>query len=163
MTAITKFCFTEESWQNVGEKENTSRCFLADYSVFYSPIISFTVPSIVRCGTLDQLAKPTFRSRYTHTTFTEQSEGPMDTIASSGTYLAVKLPTALVSQLSLRLLFLLLTTTIPSTARVQYVNKYKPTDSNIKDCVIANKMLSLFYMDHTLWGLSSPLTFRRAW
>ena len=32
---------------------------------------------------LDQLAKPTFRSRYAHTPFTEQSEGPMDTVASN--------------------------------------------------------------------------------
>ena len=31
---------------------------------------------------LDQLAKPTFRSHYAHTPFTEQSEGPMDTVAS---------------------------------------------------------------------------------
>ena len=34
---------------------------------------------------VDQLAKPTFRSRYAHTPFgseTEQSEGPMDTVAS---------------------------------------------------------------------------------
>ena len=32
---------------------------------------------------LDQLAKPTFRSRYAHTLFvTEQSEGPMDTVVS---------------------------------------------------------------------------------
>ena len=32
---------------------------------------------------LDELAKPTFRSRYAHTPFTEQSEGPMDTVASN--------------------------------------------------------------------------------
>ena len=33
---------------------------------------------------LDQLAKPTFRSRYAHTpVVTEQSEGPIDTIASN--------------------------------------------------------------------------------
>ena len=35
---------------------------------------------------IDQLAKPTFRSRYAHTPFgsvTEQSEGPMDTVAST--------------------------------------------------------------------------------
>ena len=31
----------------------------------------------------DQLAKPTFRSRYTHTQFTEQSEGAMDKVAST--------------------------------------------------------------------------------
>ena len=32
---------------------------------------------------LEQLAKPTFRSRYAHTpSVTEQSEGPMDTVAS---------------------------------------------------------------------------------
>ena len=32
---------------------------------------------------LDQLAKPTFRSRYAHTPITEQSEGQMDTVAST--------------------------------------------------------------------------------
>ena len=31
---------------------------------------------------LDQLAKLTFRSRYAHTPVTEQSEGPMNTVAS---------------------------------------------------------------------------------
>ena len=36
---------------------------------------------IVQC--IDQLAKPAFRSRYAHTPFVEQSEGPMDTVASS--------------------------------------------------------------------------------
>ena len=35
----------------------------------------------------DQLAKPIFRSRYAHTPFvTEQSEGPMDTVASKMDY-----------------------------------------------------------------------------
>ena len=42
--------------------------------------------------TLDQLAKPTFRSRYAHTPFTEQSEGPMDTVSSNLTlsYIAIR-------------------------------------------------------------------------
>ena len=31
---------------------------------------------------VDQEAKPTFRSRYAHTQFKEQSEGPIDIVAS---------------------------------------------------------------------------------
>ena len=41
-------------------------------------------PIVLRSLTVDQVAKPTFRSRYAHTPFvTEQSEGPMDTVAST--------------------------------------------------------------------------------
>ena len=39
---------------------------------------------LITSNNIDQLAKPTFRSRYAHTPLvTEQSEGPMDTVASS--------------------------------------------------------------------------------
>ena len=35
---------------------------------------------------LDQLAKPTFRSRYPHPPFTEHTEGPMDTVSPMHVY-----------------------------------------------------------------------------
>ena len=76
---------TPESDPVAKENSNLSSWILRwRYSTWYtlhrtSQLIRFAIVADV-----DQLAKPTFHSRYAHTPFgvTEQSEGPMDTVSS---------------------------------------------------------------------------------
>ena len=55
--------------------------------VYSTSLVVLLLIAVINALVIDQLAKPTFRSRHAHTSFvsavTEQSEEPIDTVAST--------------------------------------------------------------------------------